>query len=441
MYLALRLLLCASAVALLVGGRQTAPPSFKPLSFSILEDYDKGESLDEVGRDFELFRELGISTWRGSFGWDDYEPAEGRFDFGWLHRFMAAAARAGITLRPYVAYTPEWAAGGARNRDGAAWNQPPRSLAAWSRFLTALAREMSHHPNVKSVEIYNEENVSQWWEGTAAEYARVLAAARPLRDRFRILAGGLTFADRDWVEAVCGDPHAAAAMDVLPVHAYPETWTPPDVTVENYLGRAFDREFAPAVDRACGPTKIWVNEAGFATTDGRSETQQAAWWVRAIATFAADARVEQIGVYEIKDLRPDRPAIGDAPNYHLGLTRVDRSRKLAFATVQTVVSLLGQDGIAIRHASTYVRRLGDAGEFHAHAFQRRDGAVTLIVWNRTASDSVSLRLPSSSDGFEYRLDGTRYPLSSGPFDLREGIPRIVHLVPRSAANPPGSSRR
>jgi hypothetical protein len=441
MYLPVRLVLVASAIALLVGAGPAAPPSFKPLSFSILEDYDKGESLDEVGRDFALFRELGISTWRGSFGWDDYEPDEGRFDFGWLHQFVTAAARAGITLRPYVAYTPEWAAGGAQDRDGAPWNQPPRSLAAWSRFLTALAQELRHHPNVKSVEIYNEENVAQWWEGTAAEYARVLAAARPLKDRFSILAGGLTFADRDWVEAVCGDANAAAAMDVRPGHADPETWTPPGVTVENYLGRTFDREFAPAVDRACGPTKIWVNEAGFATTEGRSETQQAAWWVRAIATFAADPRVEHIGVYEIKDLRPDRPAIGDAPNYHLGLTRVDRSRKLAFATVQTVVSLLGQDGIATRDASTYVRRRGNAGEFHAHAFQRHDGAVTLIVWNRTAPDAVTLRLPSATEASEYRLDGSRQRLTPGRIDLREGIPRIVHLVPRPAANPAGSWRR
>ncbi len=62
--------------------------------------------------------ELGIHTWRGSFGWDDYEPEPGRFDFAWLHAFAEGAARGGIELRPYIAYTPEWAAAGAA--DGAA---------------------------------------------------------------------------------------------------------------------------------------------------------------------------------------------------------------------------------------------------------------------------------------------------------------------------------
>jgi hypothetical protein len=53
----------------------------KQVSFSILEDYDKGEDLDEVAEDFALMQELDVTTWRGSFGWGDYEPARGKYDF------------------------------------------------------------------------------------------------------------------------------------------------------------------------------------------------------------------------------------------------------------------------------------------------------------------------------------------------------------------------
>src|SRR5436190_20611886 len=53
----------------------------KRISFSILEDYDKVEDLAEVAKDFALFRELGITAWRGSFGWDDYEPSRGHYAF------------------------------------------------------------------------------------------------------------------------------------------------------------------------------------------------------------------------------------------------------------------------------------------------------------------------------------------------------------------------
>ncbi|MBZ0157743.1 MAG: beta-galactosidase [Alphaproteobacteria bacterium] len=101
---AIFLLLTVSCSALYTRG--TPAPFSKRISFSILEDYDKGENLKEVAADFALFRELGVTTWRGSFGWDDYEPSRGNYDFAWLHRFAELAARNDITLRPYSAIRP-----------------------------------------------------------------------------------------------------------------------------------------------------------------------------------------------------------------------------------------------------------------------------------------------------------------------------------------------
>ncbi len=93
-----------------IGGSSTSvvPPQSpagtvtKPVSFAILEDYDKGQDLRQVARDFSRFRELGIVQWRGSFGWDDYEPSPGRYDFDWLEKFVALADSMGISLRPYL---------------------------------------------------------------------------------------------------------------------------------------------------------------------------------------------------------------------------------------------------------------------------------------------------------------------------------------------------
>ena len=124
-----------------------------------------------------MFRELGISLWRGSLGWDDYEQQPGRYDFGWLHRFIDLARDHRITLRPYLGYTPEWAAGGARDQDGDAWNQPPKDQRSWTAFVRALTAELRHHGNVEAIEIYNEQNVAQWWEGTVDEYANTLKSA------------------------------------------------------------------------------------------------------------------------------------------------------------------------------------------------------------------------------------------------------------------------
>ena len=98
--------------------------------------------------------------------------------------------------------------------------------------------------------------------------------------------------------------------------------------MENYLGPAFRGGFVAEADRRCGRKPIWINETGFATTPGKSEKDQAEWWARAVATFLAEPRVEQIGIYEIKDQQPGTEVIGDTPNYYLGLIRRDAARSL-----------------------------------------------------------------------------------------------------------------
>ena len=433
-WLSLPVLAAAVAISTCSAVRQPreATNGFKALGFAILEDYDKGTDLAAIEQDFDLFAELGITTWRGSFGWDDYEPEPGGYDLRWLHAFVSLAETRGITLRPYLAYTPEWAGGGP-DKDGEAWNQPPRDLATWGAFVQVIAAEAGHHRNVPSLEIYNEQNVAQWWEGTREEYAATLRrAAEVTRGRLQIIAGGLVFPDLDWLEDVCA-AGAARSFEVLAIHAYPETWTPPGTTVENYFGEGFRRSFLPGADRACGAKRIWVNETGYATTPGRSERDQAAWWARAMAVFAAEPRVEQIGVYEIRDLAPDKPAIGDAPNYHLGLVTTDGRRKLAFATVDLLTDLLGTVAVRATPAAFDVERHTPTGELHHRAFTRADGARVLIVWNRTAADRVLVRAGHGSPVIEYGLDaqerGTHPATSPIAVALEPGIPRIFFQQP------------
>src|SRR5918994_593241 len=188
--------------ACLGGGRaHPGPPdgqgsSFtKPISFAILEDYDKGHDLRQIARDFELFRELGVPVWRGSFGWDDYEPRPGRFHFGWLEQFVRLADSMEISLRPYLAYTPDWAA--RRGRDEHAWNDPPLRAGDWVRFVRAVATRLQPFRSVVSYEIYNEENVPLWWEGTPEEYAGVLRSGASAIQRadsdVAILLGGMVW--------------------------------------------------------------------------------------------------------------------------------------------------------------------------------------------------------------------------------------------------------
>ncbi len=383
----------------------------KPISFAILEDYDKGDDLGEIARDFAAFRELGVSVWRGSFGWDDYEPAPGRFDFEWLKQFTALADSAGISLRPYLAYTPSWAASG--GSDEHAWNDPPRRLEHWSRFVAALAGALAAQPAIRSYEIYNEENVPLWWDGSLEEYAGVLRkgaeAVRGADADAEVLLGGMVWPDTEWLEGTCAA--GRGPFDVLPFHAYPETWTPASVTVENYLGPAYREHFLAVADQRCGRKPIWINETGFATTPGKSERQQADWWARAFATFLAAPRVEHLGIYELKDQRKGTPVIGDEPNYHLGLLREDRTPKLAFHTVKLLLSLFDSDSITVADGELAARVTGGrTRRLHHHLFIRPDGRQLIFLWDRDAGPTLELRLSRpGKQVISYELHGKGTP--------------------------------
>ena len=406
-----------------VSGRVT-----KWISFSILEDYDRGEDLNEVARDFEVMQELGIDTWRGSFGWDDYEPVCGEYDFAWLHQFADLVERHGIKLRPYLGYTPAWAARG--GGDGQAWNDPPKNPADWYDFVYHLAAEMRRHRNILSYELYNEENVPQWWDGTAAEYNEVLlrgaAAVRQADPGAEVLLGGLVFPEVKFIEEICATFGNAGSFDVVPLHAYPETWTPKEIFVENYLGEGY-RKFADAVADRCQGEPIWINEAGYSTIEGRTEEDQANWWARAVATFLAVPEVEHIGIYKMKDLKPEREVIGGPENYTLGLIRSDREKKLAFYTIGLLADLLDAGPLTVADADLEVHvTKGRPGALYHHLFIRPDGSRLLFVWDKSGSHTLDLRIAGrGAAAVEYGLDGR-----SSTYDRFDGVfLRDVRLAP------------
>jgi hypothetical protein len=236
-----------------------------------------------------------------------------------------------------------------------------------------------------------------------------------------VLPGGFVWPDAGWLEEVCEREPARRAAAVA-FHAYPETWTPESVVVENYLDAGYREHFLPAVD-ACGGHPVWINEMGFATTPGKTELQQADWWARAIATFLAAPRIEHIGIYEIKDLRRDSPVIGDAPNYHLGLTRVDRSRKLAFHTVDLLTDLLDTGTLTIADRELTVRTVGGrAGALHHHLFIRPDGDQVLLLWDRSGTPVVDVSVTRPASGAtEYALDGGAMPAALAEGRTLRGI--------------------
>ncbi len=412
------------------GEKRTGPVGVtKPVSFAVLEDYDKGTDLGEVALDFQLMNELGIDQMRCSFGWDDYEPHRGQYDFAWLKEFVALAGRYGIKLRPYLAYTAPWA--GVSGSDDIYWNDPPANPRDWYDFVYRLASTLSLYPNVLSYEIYNEENDSFWWEGGIYKYGNTLKQAalaiRAADPDAQVIVGGFVFPDFDYLYPLV-DAGLPQYYDILPFHAYPETFE--NETVEEYLDEQYYDYFVPE-NREGGNKPIWINEMGFATTEGKTEEEQANWFLRAASTFLADAHIQELGFYEITDLPPDDPVIGGEPNYHLGLTYVDRTKKLAFSTVQMIASLLNVGTITVADAEARVTVAGGrAKALYKHLFKRPDGSQILFVYDKAASPTVEVTLKTRGKmAYKYELDGSfaLYPAFDGR-NLRD-----IHLNAGSVA--------
>ena len=428
------------------GGKvTTAVPAVsfaKPVSFSILQDYVMGEDLKEVALDFQLMKELGVTTWRGSFPWGDYEPARGKFDFNWLQRFADLAVKEGMKLRPYLGYTAPWAAKG--GTDTEAWNDPPAKLGDWANFVSTLTTAMSGYGNILSYEIYNEENVRQWWDGTAAEYNQVLkeaaTAIRGASPKKQIIFGGMVYPDADWIKEACDSYGNGDNFDVIPFHAYPETWSAKNVVLENYLDQGypghFQKTFLPWADQYCGKKPIWINEAGYSTSPGKSETDQANWWARAFATFLAAPRVEHIGIYQIKERKKSETVIGDAENYYLGITRPDRTRKMAFFTLKRLIALLNVGTLTVADRELKVEvTSGKKGDLYHHLFVRPDGRQVLFVWDKRSNPTLRLTARPGATATEYALDGTPSPYESftgkvlEKVKLTPGKVRIFEITP------------
>jgi hypothetical protein len=300
---------------------------------------------------------------------------------------------------------------------------------------------LGDHPNVLSYEIYNEMNLSLWWDGSIEQYMETLKqaaqAVHAADPNAQIILGGLSEPDARWLRPLMQAGYARY-YDILAFHSYAETWTDANAVVEKYLGVEYQNQFLADQQQYGEGEPVWVNEMGYATTPERTEEQQANWFARAISTFLARPEIEQIGLYEIKDLDPGVEAIGDAKNYYLGLTYKDRTKKLAFHTVDLITDLLDTGTLTI--ADTQVQVLAGNQEatkyLFYHLFIRPDGAQVLFVWDRVRDSSITLQLQtpgSSAEYFSLAGEAAPYPAFDGStlkdIQLTAGSVQIFRINP------------
>jgi len=403
------------------------------ITFSTNEDYDtklygNEAGLREVEEDFKLVKELGLSKLRVSFSWSNYEPSRDQFrNLEWLHKFVDLANEYDIELLPYLCYAPYWA-----TTEGK-WNNPPKDYDYWYDFVYKMVSEFKD--DIDYWELWNEENAEMWFTGSKEQFAKLLKvgaeAVREADPDAKIIMGGVTYPDFSFVDYMLDN--APNTFDILPIHSYAESWG--SRYVEEYIdagGSSFDGIENILETKGQGQ-EIWINEIGYPTYGGRTETDQANFIRRAVATLMATEKISLISWYEIKDFKKNKSlgVIGDEINYHLGLSDFNRNKKLAFHTYKNIVSIFHDEEFEYMNDG-FIYELKEEHQIWPniimHPFRRKaDGHIFLYVWLYGLVSETDVDIVSPADiemVSEYSLNGKKKRYS----DFYDNILENLHLV-------------
>jgi hypothetical protein len=348
----------------------------------------------------QLAEEAGASTNRWQMSWYEVEARKGEFEFDVFDQRVEMDRAAGLEVHAILMGTPDWAATAGTtlapriradvkkepwtvrvlgeastsaspplNLD-LPWNHPDNY---WGRFVYRTVSHMSDR--VQVWEIWNEEDWSFFWTGSAADYYKLLKvgylAAKAADPGCTVLFGGLhLFANPDFFQEVLElarqDPSAADHsyyLDAMPLHLYSRS----SQAYDNVAWVRWRMQLKGIVK------PIWINETGAPVWDDGvgpgyryewsvTAEEQAAYLIQAYANALA-AGVERMAVFRLHD--------ADMWEAY-GMVRNNASRRPAFAAFQTVNTYL-QD-------PEWVSRSSGGGKVVVTLYGAAQGKVT-VLWN------------------------------------------------------------
>lgn len=361
----------------------------RTVPFGLCEDYpEESRSLEGARRDLDLLTTTGARVLRISLGWDAIEPEKDRYDFAFWDAFIEMAVdEYGVTLIPYVAYTPQWSSAGDPE---VFWKTPPRDVEEFGQVVRLLVER--YRGRIRSWELWNEPDNRDYWLGTAEEYSRLLRAGamavRAADPEAQVVLGGLA-GGVEFLEELFDDWGAADSTDVVNLHSYYETWNPePLETIPEYVDRV-----SAIVERHGGRQDLWMAEVGYSNFRRGAEVSaytaarygyehtpefQAVALARTVTLLLTRPSVELVAWYELKDPPPGDAMIGDVNNRHLGVAYADYRPKPALAAF-TFLNRLFAGGF--RSLGSELRVLSrDGSGAQVHGFITSRGTLVVVGW-------------------------------------------------------------
>ncbi len=383
-----------------------APPVAAGDRFGVAASHIKWQEPESAARELEAVADAGIAWIRIDFAWCDLETTQGNWDFARMDRVVDEASSNGSRILGILGAAPSWANG------GLAWNYPPTNIDAWRNYVATVAGHFRER--VSAWEIWNEENISQFWMPypNADKYVALLgvasAAIRPVDPEVKVVMGGVAGLGSDFLDA-CLKRGAADYVDAIAYHPYPETLTfgnyrPQEKACRDLVG--FVRQLIGKYSSR--PIEIWVTELGWTTSalapPGVDMETQADHVLRSFINDA-DTEVRVLIWYNLYDEQQN--AWNPEQNY--GLLGHDFKPKPSYQYFQGFQRAFGAslpceiDGMQMSCSRP--------SSLEAHSFSLPDGSYLLAVWK---SDDVGDLLEISS---------IRRIVSADMVDLETGVAR------------------
>jgi polysaccharide biosynthesis protein PslG len=316
-----------------------SPTSAPPVTATPYDPYGVGFGADELlpqtPRALELAAQANIDWVRLGIYWQAVEPNPGQYDFAADDALVASARANQLNVLAILAYSTPWSTSAPDNPPVNLTHYPPRDYREWADYVATVVSR--YKGDIHYWEVWNEPDLAEFWSGTAAQYASLLALTystiKQIDPTATVVLGGQAFVD--WPDHPASqflsqiledvDHPAAAHFDIAAFHYY----LPPE-----QAPRQFERFKSTLAEFGIGDRPIWVTEAGLpnwgVVPGGNPESgceAQALWLDRTLPALV-DLRAERVFWFQL-DENPDAPS-------GFGLLGPDLTPRPAYAALQSL---------------------------------------------------------------------------------------------------------
>ena len=233
-----RILIAAALTASLAVTGLTAVPA-QAVTGGPVDDIAFGMHVPQISQgETTSVNDGSIRLWDSGVAWGQVEQKKGKYWWNGLDAAIQNANNQGLSIMYVLGSTPKWAASNTKQgtypNKGAASN--PKSIKDWKNWVTAVVKRYGN--SIDSYQIWNEANLTTFWQGTPKQMAKLTQEAYKIIRKYdptaKVVAASTTLrlqsAYKKFFPSYLKELKKLKwPVDVISVHGYPaSSGTPAD---------------------------------------------------------------------------------------------------------------------------------------------------------------------------------------------------------------------